>query len=103
MVFRTERQQGQLSNFAGTNFSFFYLLLTLALLTSATSGYYIQEKLPLVLEDGVILIQEPIQLESAAGLPSKRSQMLRLARNLPPQEKMYQISNIGDLPMFRFG
>uniref|UniRef100_A0AC34G6H8 Uncharacterized protein n=1 Tax=Panagrolaimus sp. ES5 TaxID=591445 RepID=A0AC34G6H8_9BILA len=32
--------------------------------------------------------------------------MLRLARNMPQNglaEKMYQIHNIGDLPMFRFG
>uniref|UniRef100_A0A7E4UVH4 Expressed conserved protein n=1 Tax=Panagrellus redivivus TaxID=6233 RepID=A0A7E4UVH4_PANRE len=49
------------------------------------------------------------------GAPVKRSpsskaatssKMMRLARNLPQNlggEKMYQISNIGDLPMFRFG
>ncbi|CAD5227502.1 unnamed protein product [Bursaphelenchus okinawaensis] len=29
--------------------------------------------------------------------------LARFSRNLPEQEQMYQIQNVGDLPMFRFG
>lgn len=57
----------------------------------------------------IVKAGEPIPLEEIAEAlssdikPKRSPNMQRLARNLPNQEKMYKINNIGDLPMFRFG
>uniref|UniRef100_A0AC34RGP0 Uncharacterized protein n=1 Tax=Panagrolaimus sp. JU765 TaxID=591449 RepID=A0AC34RGP0_9BILA len=55
---------------------------------------------PIALKDLAAAIGKPT--ETAI---SKRSDdtMLRLTRNMPQQEKMYQVNSISDLPMFRFG
>uniref|UniRef100_A0AC35F3C2 Uncharacterized protein n=1 Tax=Panagrolaimus sp. PS1159 TaxID=55785 RepID=A0AC35F3C2_9BILA len=55
-------------------------------------------------DDGIERIPKRLPLVKRQN--SGEETMLRLARNMPQHgvgEKMYQISNIGDLPMFRFG
>lgn len=36
-------------------------------------------------------------------LPDAGERLARFSRNLPEQEKFFQIQTVGDLPMFRFG
>lgn len=41
--------------------------------------------------------------EWALPAPEATEHLTRYSRNLPEQEKMFQIHTVGDLPMFRFG
>ncbi|KAI6205192.1 hypothetical protein M3Y94_00764700 [Aphelenchoides besseyi] len=47
--------------------------------------------------------KQPVTKRQEWSIPEPEERLARFSRNLPEQEKLYQIRDVGDLPMFRFG
>ncbi|KAI6191914.1 hypothetical protein M3Y97_00279300 [Aphelenchoides bicaudatus] len=54
-------------------------------------------------EEGHRRKQQSVTKREQLENPDVNERLARFSRNLPEQEKMFQIQTVGDLPMFRFG